>query len=232
MASWSKRAQAWNWPIELVGGAFALWFRFCLTTSRFEIDISDAAERAIGEGPVIFVLWHSRMILGPLLIAPVGGEVVAVRDTSPAGRIGGVLMRRAGMFPIGVRKGEGMAATRAVLKAARAGKSLGLAADGPKGPARVLGPAPLEWGGISGLPIVLFAWSTRRHRRASSWDRIMVPRPFAKGVARFDLFEETVPRKQSPEAKAAQAERLAQRLTAHTDAVDEAAGVTPGDGLS
>ena len=54
--------------------------------------------------------------------------------------------------------------------------------DGPRGPARKTAMGPVALAHLAGKPILPVAWSVERCWRASSWDRLMVPKPFTRGV--------------------------------------------------
>ena len=227
-ARWRRRIESWNWPVEVAGRLVASSFRLGLATSRWTVEGDAEFRAALAEGPVIVVLWHEHIALGPHFLTRPGAPFVSVRDPSPAGRVGGVVQARFGMHPIGVRSGGGPAATRAVLAAARAGRSLALAADGPLGPARVLGPAPLDWARVTGLPVFAFAWASSRMTRAGSWDRMRLPRLFGRGHAVLRRWPEAVPRKPEPHERERLEKSLSALLTEVTDAADRAVGMGNG----
>ena len=56
------------------------------------------------------------------------------------------------------------------------------APDGPTGPARVAKPGTLTLAASTGAPIVPLACAATRAWRAASWDRLMIPKPFARVV--------------------------------------------------
>ena len=53
--------------------------------------------------------------------------------------------------------------------------------DGPRGPARILAAGPVSIAQMAGKPIVPMCWSVDRYWRASGWDRLIIPKPFARG---------------------------------------------------
>ena len=76
----------------------------------------------------------------------------------------------------------GAAAVRRLARLLRAGEHVVITPDGPRGPPRTakLGLAHLER--ITGCPILPCAASTSPHVHLPTWDRMMVPIPFGRGV--------------------------------------------------
>jgi len=60
-----------------------------------------------------------------------------------------------------------------------AGKPVGFALDGPRGPARVAQPGAVFLAGATGQPILPFHAEASRFWTAGRWDQTQVPKPFA-----------------------------------------------------
>ena len=102
---------------------------------------------------MVLLVWHSRLMLcAPhLRVVP---RLYTIHDEKPAGRLAGASQWYFGMRPIEMStKGSNQAANREILKALKTGASVGLTVDGPRGPARVVKQAPLDWARISGAPV-------------------------------------------------------------------------------
>lgn len=76
----------------------------------------------------------------------------------------------------------GQMALREVLRDVRAGKSIAVTPDGPKGPRRVLKDGVVYIAQVSGLPVVPFYFTARRKKRLRSWDEQILPKPFSKAL--------------------------------------------------
>ncbi|MFL6245677.1 MAG: lysophospholipid acyltransferase family protein [Thermoanaerobaculia bacterium] len=76
----------------------------------------------------------------------------------------------------------GSAAVRGILRVARAGKSIVFTPDGPRGPAEVVKDGVIFTARASQLPIVPLAFALKKYKQLRSWDRMMIPIPFSKGV--------------------------------------------------
>ncbi|MEL0062177.1 MAG: hypothetical protein VW801_01530, partial [Candidatus Puniceispirillum sp.] len=92
--------------------------------------------------------------------------------------------------------------------------------DGPRGPARQSALGPVAIAQLAGKPIVPMCWTVDRYWRATGWDRLIIPKPFARGefVVGAPIFVETGG-KDSLEAARDQLERA---MNAQADAVDSA----------
>jgi lysophospholipid acyltransferase (LPLAT)-like uncharacterized protein len=119
---------------------------------------------------------------------------------------------------MGRREGA-RAATREVLRRLKAGASVGIAVDGSSGPARAVKDPVLDWARATGRPVIVYAFAVRGQRRLDTWDRLVWPRPFSRGVAVWRRWEASVPRRPDP----AQWEALRADLARALDAVAEEA---------
>jgi lysophospholipid acyltransferase (LPLAT)-like uncharacterized protein len=62
------------------------------------------------------------------------------------------------------------------------GEHLVMAPDGPRGPRREAAPGIAQIAALAGVPVLPCAAQTSRRRVLRSWDRMVVPLPFARGV--------------------------------------------------
>lgn len=76
----------------------------------------------------------------------------------------------------------GELALREVIRAARAGRSIGVTPDGPRGPRRVLKDGVVYIAQVTGLPVIPFYFTSRRKKRLRSWDQEILPIPFSKAI--------------------------------------------------
>ena len=106
----------------------------------------------------------------------------------------------------------------------REGWSIGIATDGPRGPARVASTVPLVWARSSGKRVFVVSFSARRVITFPTWDKMWLPAPFTRGVFMCREWPETVPRKASDEETETLRLNLEAALDAVTDAADAAAG--------
>lgn len=136
------------------------------------------ALRAEGQR-VVFVFWHGEML--SLIQHHRHEDIVCLVSQHGDGEYITQILHRKGF---GTARGSstrgGSKGLRELLRAARDGRDLAVTPDGPKGPAKVFKPGALVAAQLTGLPILPLAVSATRAWRAKSWDRFMVPKPFAR----------------------------------------------------
>lgn len=205
-----ERSETMAAMVAWVAGAY---LNLCNRTIRWQTEGLDDLNAALREGPVILVLWHEHVLMAahhwPASKAPLSSLYTA----SPIGRVAGALHRQRGLQPIEMApKASNLAASRAVLQRAREGVSIGIAADGPLGPARVLKGAALDWARTTGMPVFVYAFATSRGRRLGSWDRMVLPRPFGRGAILYRRLEATLEKTRDDGIRAAQNRMLEDAL--------------------
>jgi lysophospholipid acyltransferase (LPLAT)-like uncharacterized protein len=129
--------------------------------------------------PIVFTLWHGHML--PLLWHH-RDEGIAVlisehRDGEIIARIASALGFRT------VRGSTYRGADRALaglVRELRAGHDVAVTPDGPRGPAGHFAPGAIVAAQRAGAPIVAVGVAATRAWRLRSWDRFMVPKPFAR----------------------------------------------------
>ncbi len=212
-----------------VEGLLTAYVRFAFRTSRWERSGFEEMDDCVRNGePVIFVLWHQRLIMAPYLFDTTLGRICALTSASRAGRLAGQILVRLGFetIPMSSHKRH-VALSREVLRRTSEGCSIGIAADGPRGPARISSGVPITWARMTGCRVFTVAFAERKVLKLPTWDKQMLPLPFSKGVLICQEWQETVPKKPSVE----EAETLRQSLEACldeiTDKADRAVGRVP-----
>jgi len=214
----------------LLSGILASYMRFCFLTTRWQKDGLEELQNALQSGPVILVCWHSRLFGATLAWPRKTAPLSTLRDPSPAGRLSAATQRRLGLQPHEMAaNSSNIAASRSILKLIRDGRSLGLTADGPEGPARQAKTATIEWARATGVPVFLFAWSARRAVRLNTWDRLLLPMPFTRGAYGFRRWRAEVPRRLDASATTALQTRLTASLDTWMHDMDARCDRPPGD---
>jgi len=217
------------WFNNAVEGLFAAYIRFAYRTSRWQRSGFEAMDQSLREGePVIVALWHQRLLMSPYLFDASLGKMCTLTSAARAGRLAGQVQARFGFETIAMSGDRRhVALSREVLGRIRDGYSIGIATDGPMGPARVASTVPLVWARASGKRIFVVAFAAHRVIRFPTWDNMMLPTPWTRGVLMCREWEEVVPRKSSD----AEAERLRHSLEVAldliTDEADQAVGHNP-----
>lgn len=182
----------------LLAWILAGWLGLCLSTTRWRRENMAAIEGVWdAKGPVIVLFWHSRIALSPacwdhsraqepraLISLSADGEFIA----KAVGNLGFPAIR--GSSTKATKKGEkvkgGSAAFRDVLRWLKGGGGVAITPDGPRGPAERMAEGAAMLAKVSGAPVMLVGLAATPCWRLSSWDRAVIPRPFAKGAIVWD----------------------------------------------
>ena len=144
---------------------------------RVENDAGLRAARASGRR-VIFTLWHGELL--PLLWHHRGEGIAVVISEHRDGEIIAQIAERLGYAT--VRGSSSRGASRALIGLVRAiesGLDVAVTPDGPRGPAHVFAPGAAIAAQRTGAPLALIRATASRAWRLKSWDRFLVPKPFA-----------------------------------------------------
>ena len=170
-----------RWIVRI--GAFVL--RMLAKTWRIRVigDEGLKAERR-ARRPVIFVLWHGQML--PLLYQH---RDEAVRVLISEHRDGELIARTAIALGFGTVRGSSTRGSgRALLGLVReveAGNDIAVTPDGPRGPAKSFAPGALIVAQRTGARLVPITAVARSAWHLRSWDRFMIPKPFARVVISY-----------------------------------------------
>lgn len=168
------------------------YIAFVLRTTRWQLLGGDAAlaEAAAGR-PLIIAFWHERLPMIPVLFRLAQAQYPSVARLVPHvlvsqhrdGRFIGAAVKPFGFRMIyGSSSRGGAQALVELLRVLRAGNPVAITPDGPRGPRRQAAPGAVQLAAVSGAPVVAVAAATTRHRILPSWDRMMLPLPFGRGV--------------------------------------------------
>jgi lysophospholipid acyltransferase (LPLAT)-like uncharacterized protein len=136
--------------------------------------------------PVIYALWHGRLLMlpwaGARFAAARGARRIRVlASRSRDGELIARFVRRFGLEAVrGSSSRGGATALRALAAALRAGDDVVVAPDGPRGPRHRVQPGLPALAALTGAPVVPVAFAARPARRLASWDSFLIPAPFAR----------------------------------------------------
>ena len=214
------------WFNNGVESLITAYVRLAYRTSRWERSGFEAMDECVRRGePVIFVLWHQRLIMAPYLFDTSLGRICALTSAARAGRLAGQILVRLGFetIPMSSHKRH-VALSREVLRRTREGCSIGIAADGPRGPARVSSTVPIVWARMTGCRVFTVAFAEKRVIRLPTWDKQMLPMPFSRGVLICQEWTGEVPKKPTDEEAETLRLDLQGALDQITDRADKATG--------
>src|SRR6185437_5594998 len=149
-------------------------------TWRIRVTHDDAVRRArVERRPIIFTLWHGQLL--PLLYQHRRENVTVLISEHGDGEIIARIATSLGYRT--VRGSTSRGAARALIESARViadSGDLAITPDGPRGPARSFAPGAAVLAQRTGALVIGAAASAHPAWRLKSWDRFMVPAPFAR----------------------------------------------------
>jgi lysophospholipid acyltransferase (LPLAT)-like uncharacterized protein len=173
-------------PLALAAGPVlgVIALRVLAGTLRIRREEATIAPLWAARSPLIYAMWHGRLLLLPYLYGHRGAHVLTSRSRD--GELVARWIRRLGLDPVrGSSTRGGGEALRVLTRALRGGREVVVVPDGPRGPREVLKPGVIALARLSGAPIVPVAVGASREWRLRSWDEFRIPRPFARCVVRF-----------------------------------------------
>lgn len=157
------------------------WWATCRVVS---VEGEEHVVRALEGGPIIPVYWHGHqlfcvkylleqrargLVLGFLISPSVDAELPAM-----------VAIRAGSRVVRGSASNTGARALRDYLEVLRDGVSPGITPDGPSGPREEFKQGAVLLAQLSGRPMLPIAMAASRGFRFRSWDRFLLPYPFAR----------------------------------------------------
>lgn len=174
----------------LLGAAAGWCIRLLSRTLRVTVrDQAGLTESARGEGPVIYVLWHNRILVVPPVWRRWCGSRRHCVVLTSASRDGEVVARAMKVLGLGAVRGSssrrGVAALVGLLRELRAGRDVCITPDGPKGPRYRLQAGAVKLASSAAVPLVLIHVRHSSAWRLRSWDRFVIPKPFSRVEVTF-----------------------------------------------
>lgn len=128
---------------------------------------------------VIFALWHGELL--PLLWQHRGENIAIVISEHRDGEIIARIAESLGYATVrGSSSKGGSRALIGLIREIAAGRDGAITPDGPRGPARVFAPGAAVASQRTGAAIVPIRAAASRAWRLKSWDRFLIPKPFAR----------------------------------------------------
>lgn len=158
----------------------AVYIRFVLHTSTIHLNIPQESQPFFnGEQNALFLLWHNRIALITCSI-PTNNSMHAMVSAHSDGRMIGDILAHFGVVPIhGSTSKGGATALKQLIRAFRVGHNVCITPDGPRGPAEYVSEGAAQLAMLADTPILCVSCSISRFKRLRSWDKLVVPLPFA-----------------------------------------------------
>lgn len=168
----------------------ALGLDLYLHSLRVDMPAAEKAALAATTGPRIFIVWHNRSLVVPLMLSrPIDRRNVrALISASKAAAWEVAYFEHWGLQSIrGSSTRRSIQAVREMLAALKDGRDLILSPDGPSGPCYEFRKGALMVARKSDAQIVLLTANAKHGRRLKTWDRHLVPYPFSRLELRAEV---------------------------------------------
>jgi hypothetical protein len=167
---------------EKIGKLVAWMIRVIGWTLRMQIEDRAGVTDSNCKQPMIWTFWHNRMFVVPLLRLRAPHRTGAVlTSASRDGAIIAAVMKNFGLKSVrGSTSRRGATALLELTGTLEAGEDVAVTPDGPRGPRYKLGSGVVFLARQTGAAILPIHIEYSRALRLKSWDRFMIPLPFAK----------------------------------------------------
>lgn len=175
------------------------------------------------QSAVIGAFWHGRqLMLAPLYRnASLPRKLVMLISAHTDGRIIANAIKSFGIGSVaGSSTRGGTKATLELIRSLNEGNNIAITPDGPKGPLHSVKDGVLKIAEVTGARIYPITYGSSRFWQFSSWDGMILPKPFSKGVCIIGK-PLVVPSQCSDEQRESIRIELAKALTEITKTADE-----------
>jgi hypothetical protein len=209
------------WLSEKLGPVFIKTMGVTLRTRRKGLANLAAARRI--KGNVIYAFWHGRLL--PLSYLHRNEGINVLVSTHQDGEYITRVIHGLGFETSrGSSTRGGTAALRDLMATAARGADLAITPDGPRGPREQCQPGVIFLARKLGLPVVPVGVCFRPSMRLKSWDRFMIPLPFAGGVEVYGEPVRYADTKISGDSMKQDIKDLEMRMRSVTEEADSACG--------
>ena len=173
--SW-QRLQLW-----LITRAGYLAIRLIGITLRFAVVIEEGGPPAFNTHPLILCFWHRAIFSSTYVFR--NQKIGVITSESFDGEYIARVISKLGYTPI--RGSSSRGGVKALLYSRRLleeGRTVAATTDGPKGPVFVAKPGPVLLAQKTGIPIVAFHIAVDDCWTLKTWDRFVIPKPFATAL--------------------------------------------------
>ena len=169
-----------DWRVRLGVPLGILILKVLGATWRWRVQNEDVVQRSTAGGKgLILGLWHGQLL--PLAWYMRGRGIVVLVSASRDGEVITRVIESVGYRTVrGSSTRGGREALVALLRELRAGSTIAITPDGPRGPVRKYQAGALVAAQRTGVPIVPYALHVDRAWRLRGWDRFTIPKPFAR----------------------------------------------------
>ncbi len=188
-----KRLLRSTWVQAALAFIIGRYLQFALATTRWTLIGAEHFAPHQAGAATVAAFWHECLPLMPELWNRARATTPGLRlhvlvSRHSDGRFIGDVIARFGLLVAhgsSARNGRtrgGATGALTLLSALEAGDQVAITPDGPRGPRRVAAAGVAQLAGLSGRPLLPCAARTTRAITLGSWDRMILPLPWGRGV--------------------------------------------------
>ncbi|MBC7667281.1 MAG: DUF374 domain-containing protein [Gemmatimonadaceae bacterium] len=207
-----------RWVMTAMTNLMVGYLRLTYATLRWTHENRPLAEKVWADSlasntGAILALWHSRVPVGPTAW-PQGPDKPEIRVLVSQSRDGEFIARVIAKLGLPAIRGSSLKKTdtaknkggeqafRDMVKWVRDGGAMAITPDGPRGPVEDLQKGAVALARVTGAPVLFVGIAMKPCIRLNTWDRTIIPLPFAKAAMVWDG-PATAGRDDDPDAQAA-----------------------------
>lgn len=159
------------------------FIRLLMSTCRLRIEGLERFVQTASQTPCILVLWHNRLAIAADILTRKAPRFVYAAFVSKS-RDAEILAALAESYGQGrairVPHNARHAALNKAVQCLKEGQILVITPDGPRGPVYSVKPGVLLAAKASQASLIPFSWQADRYWEFKTWDKLCLPKPFAK----------------------------------------------------
>jgi len=161
----------------------SLYLRVVYNTSRWRHSEEEYLKPLVDKGePFIIALWHNRVVMMPYAWRKPKPISIFTSDHRD-GRLVAYTMGWFGFNAVfGSTQRTELKTIRRIVRSLKSGTLLGITPDGPRGPRMRLKSGVVAMAKLANVPIIPVTYSCSRRIVLDTWDELIIPLPFTKGV--------------------------------------------------
>ena len=134
-------------------------------------------------GSVIFVAWHGRAPMIPPFWDK-RKKLKALVSPHRDGQLIAAILKKFGIGSIdGSTNENAKGAAVSIMKELKNGTTIAIIPDGPRGPSMTMSLSPVYYAQKAAIPVIGVTYSIKNSVIVEqSWDKMLVPKPFSKGI--------------------------------------------------
>ncbi|MEM8553741.1 MAG: DUF374 domain-containing protein [Pseudomonadota bacterium] len=172
-----------KWAQRLVRGGLTRYLRWVHRTTRWTYLDMDRYGVGGDQSPALLCVWHETLPGTVHALKVLDRPTKALASDHADGLIVVHVIEDLGFQSILLSTSRDKTGSlKETVKWLRGGGSVSVTPDGPMGPAREAKAGAITMASLSGAPLIPFGYATKPALRLPTWDRMVLPLPYGRGV--------------------------------------------------